>query len=1062
MKSTGLFIHRPVMTTLIMAGVLIFGVIAFRNLPVSDLPNVDFPTVEVSAGLPGADPDTMASSVATPLEREFSLIAGVEAMSSVSMQGSTRITLTFDMERDIDAAAQDVQAAIARSQRRLPRDMPSPPSYRKVNPADQAILLLAVMSDTMPMYDLHEYAETMLAQRISMVSGVAQVQIYGSQKFAVRIQVDPQKLAARGIGIDEVVGAVQQANVNMPTGILQGQHKAFTVEASGQLLKARDYEQVIVAYRNGNPVRLHEIGRVIDSVEDDKTVAWFKPPGTKELKRSIVLAIERQPGANTVEVVDRVNELLKTIRLQIPPSVQLELLIDRSHSIRESIKDVEFTLLLTLALVVLVIFLFLRKLRATAIPSIAIPMSIIGTFAVMYLLDYNLDNLSLMALTLSIGFVVDDAIVVLENIVRKMEHGLPPMRAALEGTAEIGFTVVSMTLSLAAVFIPVLFMPGLMGRLLTEFAVTIGAAILVSGVVSLTLTPMMASRFLRPPGQERQGIFYRATEKVFNGMLWVYEVTLRWVFRHRLFTMGVSAGVLVATFYLFKTIPQGFLPLEDTGQLFAQSEAAEGTSFEAMVGYQLQTAKIVAEDPNIDAFMSNAGARGGRAGNSGSMFIRLKPREQRALSAEQVIEQLRPKLAEVPGIQTYLQVPPPIRLGGRLTKALYQFTLQGPDTDELYKYAPMLAEKLRELPGLQDVTTDLQLNNPQVNVEIDRDKASTLGVSAEQVELALSCAYGTRQISTMYTPTNQFYVILEALPEHQSHPGVLPRLYLRSSSGQLVPLESLARIERTVGPLLVNHTGQLPSVTISFNLKPGHALGTATEDVTRLAREILPATISTSFQGQAQAFQSSQKGMLALLIVSVLVIYLVLGILYESFIHPITILTALPFAGVGALATLMYFGLDLNIYAFVGVIMLIGLVKKNGIMMIDFAIEARRTEGLSARDAMYQACVIRFRPIMMTTMAALVGTLPIALGYGAGAESRRPLGLAVVGGLLFSQSLTLYVTPVFYLYAERMVELLSKLRKSRPDSSLTISVPGPIEPQASETPVRPRRVPESV
>ncbi|HOB75800.1 MAG TPA: efflux RND transporter permease subunit [Phycisphaerae bacterium] len=1061
MKSTALFIQRPVMTTLVMAGILVFGVMAFRNLPVSDLPNVDFPTVEVSASLPGADPDTMASSVATPLEREFSLIAGVEAMSSVSMQGSTRITLTFDMARDIDAAAQDVQAAIARAERRLPRDMPNPPSYQKVNPADQPILYLALMSDTMPTYQLHEYAETMLAQRISMVSGVAQVQIYGAQKYAVRVQVDPQKLAARGIGIDEVVGAIQQANVNMPTGILHGPHKAFTVEASGQLLNARAYESVIVAHRNGNPVRLNEVGRVIDSVEDDKTIAWFKAPGTKELKRSIVLAIQRQPGANTVEVVDRVNKLLETIRLQIPPSVQIELHIDRSKSIRESIEDVEFTLVLTLALVVLVIFLFLRKLRATIIPSIAIPMSIIGTFAVMYLLDYNLDNLSLMALTLSIGFVVDDAIVVLENIVRKMEHGLPPMQAALEGTSEIGFTVLSMTLSLAAVFIPVLFMPGLMGRLLTEFAVTIGVAILVSGVVSLTLTPMMSSRFLRPPEEQRYGLLYRASEKVFDGMLWVYEVTLRWVFRHRLFTMGVSAMVLVATFYLFKKIPQGFLPLEDIGQIFAQTEALEGTSFEAMVEHQLQAARIIAEDPNVEAFMCNAGARGSRASNTGSLSIRLKPRDQREMTAEEVIQSLRPKLAEVPGLQTFLQIPPPIRLGGRLTKGLYQFTLQCPDTEELYKYAPLLMEKMRELPGLQDVTSDMQLNNPQVNVEIDRDKASTLGISAEQVELALSCAYGTRQISTMYTPTNQFYVILEVLPEHRRHPGVLPLLYLRSSSGQLVPLESLARIERTVGPLLVNHTGQLPSVTLSFNLAPGHALGTATDDVTRLAREILPATISTSFQGQAQAFQSSQRGMLALLIVSVLVIYLVLGILYESFIHPITILTALPFAGVGALATLMYFGLDLNIYGFVGVIMLIGLVKKNGIMMIDFAIEARRT-GLSPRDAMYQACVVRFRPIMMTTMAALVGTLPIALGYGAGAESRRPLGLAVVGGLLFSQSLTLYVTPVFYLYAERMVELLSKLRKSRSDSALTIPVPEPIEPQASETPVRPRRVPESV
>lgn len=1014
------------MTTLLMAGTFIFGVMAYRNLPVSDLPRVDFPTINVSAGLPGADPDTMASSVATPLEREFSIISGLESMSSSSMQGGTQITLTFALDRNIDAAAQDVQAAIARAQRRLPRDMPSPPSYSKVNPADTPILFLALMSDTLPMYQLNEYADTMIAQRISMVRGVAQVQIFGPQKYAVRVQVDPQKLAARGIGIDEVARAIQQANVNLPTGILQGAHQAFTVESSGQLLKARAYEPVIVAYRNGNPVRLVEVGRVIDSVENDRSAAWFKAAGTKELRRAIVLAIQRQPGANTVQVVDDVNRLLDTIRRQLPASVGIHLLFDRSASIRESIHDVQFTLVLTLALVVMVIFLFLRKLSATIIPSIAIPMSLVGTFAVMYLLGYNLDNLSLMALTLSIGFVVDDAIVVLENIVRKMEHGMGPMEAALEGSSEIAFTVLSMTLSLAAVFIPVLLMPGLMGRLLSEFAVTIGVAILLSGVVSLTLTPMMASRFLRPPAQERHGAIYRATEKVFDAMLWVYEVTLRWVFRHRLITMGISAVVLVATIYLFKKIPQGFLPLEDIGQILAQSEAAEGTSFQAMVEYQKRVAEVAADDPNVEAFMCRAGSYGDRASNTGTLFMRLKPRDEREVTAEQLIQTLRPKLAQVPGVRTFLQIPPPIRLGGQLTKALYQFTLQSPDTEELYRFAPVLEEKMRELPGLVDVTTDLQLKSPQVNVEIDRDKASTLGISAEQVELALSCAYGTRQISTMYAATNQYYVILEALPEHQNHPGVLPRLYLRSNTGQLVPLESLARIERTIGPLLVNHTGQLPSVTISFNLKPGHALGTATDDVSRLAREILPASISTSFQGQAQAFQSSQKGMLVLLIVSVLVIYLVLGILYESFIHPITILTALPFAGVGALATLMYFGMDLNLYGFVGVIMLIGLVKKNGIMMIDFAIEARRQQPVSARDAMYQACVIRFRPIMMTTMAALVGTLPIALGYGAGSESRRPLGLAVVGGLLFSQSLTLYVTPVFYLYMEGLREWWSR------------------------------------
>ncbi|GMU22861.1 MAG: acriflavin resistance protein [Phycisphaerae bacterium] len=1020
---TSLFIRRPVMTTLIMAGILIFGAMAYRVLPVSDLPSVDFPTIQVEANLPGANPETMASSVATPLEREFSTIAGLDSMSSTSIQGRTSVTLQFNLSMDIDAAAQDVQSAISRAQNRLPRDMPSPPSYRKVNPADQPILYLALTSETLPLYTLNEYAETMMAQRISMVAGVAQVMVYGSQKYAVRVQVDPQALAAKGIGIDEVASGIAAANVNLPTGTLQGRHQAFMVQATGQLTRAAAYDPVIVAHRNGNPVRLRDVGRAIDSVEDDKTAAWFVD------QRAVILAVQRQPGANTVAVVDSVHDLLPTFQALLPASAKINQLYDRSESIRESVADVKFTLVLTLALVVMVIFLFLRNLSATVIPSVAIPMSIVGTFAVMYLLGYSLDNLSLMALTLSVGFVVDDAIVVLENIVRKLEGGMSVLQAALEGSAQIAFTVVSMTLSLAAVFIPVLFMPGILGRLLSEFAVTIGVAILVSGVVSLTLTPMMCSLFLRPGHGHggRHGHLYWLSERFFNGMLWLYEVTLRWVLRHRVVTMAVSVLVLAATVHLFRIIPKGFLPSEDLAQIFTQTEAAEGASFEAMVEYQQQVARIIQANPNVEGFMVSAGARGGRAGNTGVVMMHLKPRHERAKSVDEVIEELRPQLAQIPGVRVFMQNPPPIRLGGRLTKALYQFTLQSPDTAELYEYAPVLAEKMTELPGFQDVTTDLQLQNPQVNVEIDRDKASTLGLTAEQIELALSSAYGTRRVSTIFAPNNQYDVILEVEPRYQRDPSVLPLLYLRASTGQLVPLDAVAKLTRSLGPLSVNHSGQLPSVTVSFNLQPGYSLGPAVDQVQSIARSLLPPTVSTSFQGTAQVFQSSLSGLWLLLIVSILVIYLVLGILYESFVHPITILTALPFAGAGALATLIYFGVDLNLYAFVGVIMLVGLVKKNGIMMVDFAIEAREN-GASARDAIYDACVVRFRPIMMTTMAALVGTLPIALGYGAGAESRRPLGLAVVGGLLFSQSLTLYVTPVFYLYMEHMRDGLARWR----------------------------------
>ncbi|MEH1969856.1 efflux RND transporter permease subunit [Nostoc sp.] len=1096
MNISELFIRRPIMTTLVMVGILIFGLISYQQLPVSDLPNVDYPTLQVTANLPGASPETMAASVATPLEQQFSSIAGLSSMNSTSSLGTTQLTLQFDLNRDIDGAAQDVQSAISKGAKQLPTNMPNPPSYRKVNPADQPVLYISLNSSILPLSTVDKYAETLLAQRLSMVDGVAQVQVFGSQKYAVRIQLDPESLSVKGIGIDEVADAIANGNVNLPTGTLYGKQQNSTIQANGQLNDAASYRSLNVAYQNGAPVQLGELGQVLDSVENDKIASWYFPV-KKESKgageqgsrgageqgsrgaeeqgsrgageksqskiqnsgvRAIVLAIQRQPGTNTVQVVDAIKKLLPTFRTQIPAAVNMDILYDRSQSIRESVDDVQFTLLLTIALVVLVIFLFLRNISATVIPSLAVPLSIVATFGVMVLLGFSLDNLSLMALTLSVGFVVDDAVVMLENIVRHMEMGESRMEAALNGSKEIGFTILSMTISLVAVFIPILFMEGILGRLFREFAVTISVAILVSGVISLSLTPMLCSRFLSPPHHEQEGEgdegavetgeeilnshsplptphsriknfnrrLYNFSENIFNVILSGYDWSLKKSLKFHRTTMVISGAILLATVYLFIVVPKGFVPNADVGQITATTQASEDISFDEMVKHQQAVAAIAYRDPNVDSINSSVGAGGPNASaNAGRILIELKPRHERRLNADEIVQELRPKLSGVPGIKVFLQNPPAINVGGQQTKAQYQFTLQTPNIQELYQYAPALEEKLRSLSDLQDVNSDLQIKNPQVKVNINRDQASALGLTANQIETALSNAYGTRQVSTIYAPDSQYQVIMGVEPKYQQNSNALDLLSVRAPSGQLVPLNAVATLSKDVGPLTINHKGQLAAVTFSFNLKPGVSLGNVTGKIEELARQTLPPTISTGFQGSAQAFQSSIQGLGLLLLVAILVIYIVLGILYENFIHPLTILSSLPSAGFGALLTLLLFQVDLNIYAFVGIILLVGIVKKNGIMMVDFAIVARQN-GKTPYEAIYEACLVRFRPIMMTTMAALMGTLPIALGLGAGADTRRPLGLAVVGGLVFSQFLTLYLTPVFYTYMESWQTKLKK------------------------------------
>jgi len=1027
MNISAIFIERPVMTTLLMAALVIFGLFGYATLPVSELPNVDFPTIVVTANLPGADPQTMASAVATPLESQFSNIAGIDSMTSSSTQGSTTISIQFQLDRNLDGAAQDVQSAISAASRKLPPNMPNPPTMRKVNPADTPIMFMGLRSATLPLSKVDEYAETLLARQLSTLDGVAQVNVYGAQKFAVRIQADPAALATRQIGIDQLANAIAAANVNVATGTLNGPTRQSVIHANGQLLNAKDFAPQIVAYRNGAPVRFQDVARVEDSVENNRAANWYRD------ERAIGLSVQRQPGSNTIELVDQIKRILPTFLQQLPASVHLDIIYDRSQTIRDSVFDVQITLLIAGALVVGVIFVFLRRLSATFIPSIALPIAVIGTFAGMALFGYNLDNLSLMSLTLSVGFVVDDAIVMLENIIRHVERGENARDPSFRGSREIGFTILSMTISLAAVFIPIVFMGGIIGRLLHEFAVTIILAIAFSGIISITLTPMLCSRILKSEEGQAHNAFYRWSENTFNHMQGTYERSLKWSLQHRPTIFVLFLASLVAAAALFMILPQDFLPADDTSAIRGTTEAANGTSFDQMVRYQKEVAAIINADPNVIGAMSAASSGPTQGINQGFVFIHLKNRSDRSLDADAVVRELNRKLATIPGVNTFLQNPPVFNVGGRYSKLPYQYTLQDLDLNELQDVSNRLTTAMANDPTFAgQVTNDLNLSTPAVTVNIDRDRAAALGISAMQIENALGAAYGGQQVSSIYAPSDQYQVILELLPQYQADASALSRLYVAGESGTLVPLNAIAHIGNGTMPLSINHQGQIPSVTISFNVAEGKALSDATAAITRLSRQVhVPATVQTTFQGTAQAFQSSTQNMGLLLLIAIITVYIILGILYESFIHPLTILSGLPSAAAGALLTLWITGIPLSLYAFVGMMMLIGIVKKNAIMMIDFALHRQRDEGAAPDVAIFDAAMIRFRPIMMTTMAAMMGTMPIAIGLGAGSDARRPLGLCVAGGLLLSQLLTLYITPVLYIYLDNLGTRIGSFRLRR-------------------------------